>query len=1049
MQKKIYKIITAIIALLLSTWAIINLVSNFPNLDRDGDGVTDHEESKRGSYADDPDSDDDGLNDKDEWDYWIDRYENEGDERLKPNGDIDRDGIPNILDEDSDGDGISDGDEIKNGTDPADRDTDDDGLSDGDELSEGTDPNDSDSDDDGIPDGKDNIPGGPQNPGDLTYGESSDEDGPSRDGGHSDVTCFAVFDPYLLGIKRYRVTDKITKDHIGKIADPTLYPLTLSSTYYDNVFVGTITLDRNHNEIRIPSVAPNANIISYSNPDGITFEFFKDGADNYYVKSTNYFYKEKTTLIFTTSCDSSYYTFDIPEDLMLDDIPENVKHTPPSSVISKANIVIDVIGLTGEQNLKTIVYKLRDYFSSFTPGEIPSEEEQPDIYLAMALSKHGCCGVRSHACFITANSIGLPTRLVTNECHAFCEVYIPTKGWTMLQLGGCGTDTCNPDEYEPFENITDPYEPDDGDGDNGNDGGNGNGTNGGVGPDDRLPTTTSIIEVSPNAYKAGYFDVKGYVNNTDHIGVNNMPVEIFVIESKDLPGNWDDYSAGYGITDETGLFDINCRVPDNVPVGENQVVAIVEGNDLYASSWSDPTIEIYSDTILVLDMTQSVGINDYLLIEGYLMDVGNQSVSDATIKIYWDDTYIGDATTNYLGWFSYPHFVDEFGEFTVQVNFDGSEYLSSSENELTVTIKDMKTNLNISVSPTTIFRGDQISITGMLYSGSNIPMSDSPIALYYDDEQVLTTTTSSQGNFEETMSVPTDSSIGQVIIKARFSGSQTYAEAIDQKIITVLSKTQLTLTAPSKKNIERNETITIAGTLKDDVETLLGNSLIKIGWSLFNTSVFTDSTGSFNIDYTIPSNANIGTITIIATFEGTTYLLSSQDSKQVNIVESGLAEQKTDEESQNTYNLLMIATFVIGLIIGVIMIFKKQKTQAGPSIEEIAAKTIHNLKMDGDCRKSVLNCYKQMCNWLRNRGVNKATCQTPREFAMTAKNYLSISPDTLYNLTQIFEKARYSKKNISLDDRDNAIKCLNEIITAPVNITANVPQVNNAGALNR
>jgi hypothetical protein len=89
-----------------------------------------------------------------------------------------------------------------------------------------------------------------------------------------------------------------------------------------------------------------------------------------------------------------------------------------------------------------------------------------------------------------------------------------------------------------------------------------------------------------------------------------------------------------------------------------------------------------------------------------------------------------------------------------------------------------------------------------------------------------------------------------------------------------------------------------------------------------------------------------------------------------------------------------------------------------------------------------------MCNWLRSRGVNKADCQTPREFAMAAKNYISISPDTLYNLTQIFEKARYSKKNISLDDRNKAIKCLNEIIAAPINMSVNTP-VNTTGVINR
>ena len=56
------------------------------------------------------------------------------------------------LDPDTDGDGLSDGEEAVLGTDPLDRDTDDDGLRDGDEIVAGTDPFDPDSDDDLLSD---------------------------------------------------------------------------------------------------------------------------------------------------------------------------------------------------------------------------------------------------------------------------------------------------------------------------------------------------------------------------------------------------------------------------------------------------------------------------------------------------------------------------------------------------------------------------------------------------------------------------------------------------------------------------------------------------------------------------------------------------------------------------------------------------------------------------------------------------------------------------------------------------------------------------------
>lgn len=103
------------------------------------------------------DSDGDGLSDYDEI------YTHETDP-LNP--DTDGDGLTDYdeinthetdpLNEDTDGDGLSDGDEVNvHGTDPLNTDTDDDGLTDGEEVNEyETDPLNPDTDDDGLTDGE-------------------------------------------------------------------------------------------------------------------------------------------------------------------------------------------------------------------------------------------------------------------------------------------------------------------------------------------------------------------------------------------------------------------------------------------------------------------------------------------------------------------------------------------------------------------------------------------------------------------------------------------------------------------------------------------------------------------------------------------------------------------------------------------------------------------------------------------------------------------------------------------------------------------------------
>jgi len=80
-------------------------------VDSDGDGISDNNET--GIYGTDPysvDTDQDGMNDEDEVELWQDDW----------NADYDSDGLVNLLDSDSDGDGFPDGSEVCHGFDPSD-----------------------------------------------------------------------------------------------------------------------------------------------------------------------------------------------------------------------------------------------------------------------------------------------------------------------------------------------------------------------------------------------------------------------------------------------------------------------------------------------------------------------------------------------------------------------------------------------------------------------------------------------------------------------------------------------------------------------------------------------------------------------------------------------------------------------------------------------------------------------------------------------------------------------------------------------------------------
>lgn len=121
-------------------------------LDTDGDGLIDDIENEIGTDATKPDSDGDNLSDYDEV-YFVGtnplKSDSNGNDIRDDQDDLDGDGLNNLEEikrgtfanlADTDFDGLVDGDEGDYSTDPLDTDTDDDGLWDGDEIAIGLDP---------------------------------------------------------------------------------------------------------------------------------------------------------------------------------------------------------------------------------------------------------------------------------------------------------------------------------------------------------------------------------------------------------------------------------------------------------------------------------------------------------------------------------------------------------------------------------------------------------------------------------------------------------------------------------------------------------------------------------------------------------------------------------------------------------------------------------------------------------------------------------------------------------------------------------------------
>ena len=108
----------------------------------------------------------------------------------------------------------------------------------------------------------------------------------------------------------------------------------------------------------------------------------------------------------------------------------------PENVARDAATVRAAIGVSRALRPRQAIAKLVDYFRGFADSDEPPPS-RGSVYLDLALSKRGVCRHRAYAFLVTAQSLGLPTRLVENEEHAWVEVHDGLL-WRRIDLGGAG-----------------------------------------------------------------------------------------------------------------------------------------------------------------------------------------------------------------------------------------------------------------------------------------------------------------------------------------------------------------------------------------------------------------------------------------------------------------------------------------------------------------------------------------------------------------------------------------------------------------------------------
>ena len=282
----------------------------------------------------------------------------------------------------------------------------------------------------------------PPQPSDPAYGPDADRDVfvPDRDTKRPDVSGYdEPFSPSTAPFKRLEAFDGVRSDYKLYVHDQRLVavPTGASPGPGDDAFYADMVVDaKTGRNVRIPSVGPGARIVHARlgvGPNEMPVRMVLDGADNWFLQAYGAEKAVRSRLVMEIAVARAAFggQFGDPDWSALPFVP-----ALPDSVAREAAGVRSALRINRRMRPRQAVAKLVQYFRGFSDSD-DSPRGQGSIYLDLALSKKGVCRHRAFAFLVTSLSLGIPTRFVANEAHAWVEVHDGAQ-WRRIDLGGAG-----------------------------------------------------------------------------------------------------------------------------------------------------------------------------------------------------------------------------------------------------------------------------------------------------------------------------------------------------------------------------------------------------------------------------------------------------------------------------------------------------------------------------------------------------------------------------------------------------------------------------------
>ena len=260
------------------------------------------------------------------------------------------------------------------------------------------------------------------------------------------LSYYDVFNPSIAPFKRTTAMGVVRLTEEKKIPvlerlDTTRHRVPTEDVYVDppdqrprDRFWGDVFLDFSGSTIApMPSISPDSRILFVDTSPRTALIFEKDGDDNFYAVASDGARPTRVRLRFITDAPRSYFGTAIPQ--LASTVLENEISPLPTSISKSAKAFARELGLARGDDLKKVIHTLTRHFRSFEESPTPPSNTG-DIYSDLVRGLKGVCRHRAYGFTITAQALGIPTRLLQNEAHSWVEVKLPGLGWMRIDLGG-------------------------------------------------------------------------------------------------------------------------------------------------------------------------------------------------------------------------------------------------------------------------------------------------------------------------------------------------------------------------------------------------------------------------------------------------------------------------------------------------------------------------------------------------------------------------------------------------------------------------------------